>query len=77
MRIPKKVVLPGGFTVKIRHIDHEDFKEENCADLACFDRDTMTIMLDKGRCKKDRKMDFIHEMDHAFVDWKYWYEKHG
>jgi len=77
VKIPRKHVFPGGFTVKIEQLEREDFKAENGADEACFDRDNMTILLDRGRSKADRKADFIHEMGHAFLDWQYWYERNG
>lgn len=73
-KIPRSITLPGGYQVEVELQDRKKANEEMGNDVfACWDVSERTIYLRKERRGKHRLEDFVHEMEHALVDWKDWF----
>lgn len=71
LKIPKLVRLPGGYDILVivmptKVADREI--GEGCLAEWCVDHREIHLRAD--RKGQSRREDFIHEMEHAMVDWK-------
>ena len=74
MRLPKKIKFPGGYKVKIKYRPDSFFNEHNCDAMWTDDYiDTGIIYLNKSHSKKKQFRAFKHEINHAFIDWLFYY----
>ena len=70
MKIPKFVELPD-YTITVRQFSEETANKMMGASVyAEWDVDEKEIHLRRNRKGKDKREDFVHEMEHAIVDWK-------
>lgn len=73
-RIPKGFTMLGGYRVRVRVCMDSEFKkmgmEGQHAGWNTFNR---TIYLRKSRSDAERWEDYVHELEHMWVDWKGWY----
>lgn len=72
--VPRCSHLPGGYDIQVRRLNDAE------ADLAMghgtfaeWDVTEREIHLRSSRKGQDLRDDFIHEMEHAIVDWKDWF----
>jgi len=73
MKIPHQITLPGHYRIRIRIVTRSQAKLFPLLDrdaYASWSIDDRTIYLRKSRTGTDRMEDFLHEMEHAFTDWK-------
>ena len=70
VRLPKKVELPLGYEVTVAQVDPGS--EELEGRHSAWDVDTQTICLDRSYSLAEKRGLLLHEMEHAFADWKIW-----
>jgi hypothetical protein len=77
--IPKTVKFPFGYVVKVEQLSPDDLFEKVGTKTAhsLWFVDDLIIYLDKSRPIKLKRDDLIHEMDHAFNDWRAWCHAEG
>lgn len=79
--IPRRVVLPFGFKVKIKQVRKKQWRKiykENFGDgdyngtaAFCYhDNDTATIVLQLNRTPQERKEDLVHELQHVMIEYQ-------
>jgi len=79
--IPRRVILPFGFTVKIKQLRKKLWKQAydaafadggHKATAAFFTSDdtTATIFLQRNRTPQERKEDLVHELQHVMVEYQ-------
>lgn len=68
--IPEAILLPWGYLVRVVQVppDHPELENRHAA----WDTDTQTIWLDKSKPMAELRWCLMHEMDHAYTDWKGW-----
>jgi hypothetical protein len=72
--VPRCVHLPGGYDIYVVRFKTSVANKEMGADVfAEWDVDTREIHLRSSRHGQELREDFIHEMEHAMVDWKDWF----
>jgi hypothetical protein len=80
-KIPDRLALPGGYTVRVRVVADRQFdrmaKRAGVGDVWAFWYDATvnrggSIYLRKNRNYGDRWEDFTHELDHAINDYRNW-----
>lgn len=67
---PDKVEWPFGYTVLVYEKEPGDPELEDR--WACWDTDNRTICIDSSLKVAEQRGAFLHEMDHAYTDWKAW-----
>lgn len=73
-KVPKSVVLPGGYEIQVTRLAVKKANEEMGTEVyAQWDVEEHEILLRKDRAGKELLEDFVHEMEHAIVDWKDWF----
>lgn len=73
-KVPTSVKLPGGYEIKVTRLTTKKANEEMGSEVfAQWDVEDHEILLRKDRKGKDLLEDFVHEMEHAIVDWKDWF----
>jgi hypothetical protein len=73
-KVPRVVHLPGGYSIDVHLLSRKKANEEMGSDVyAQWDVSEHAIYLRAERKGKDRAEDFIHELEHAFVDYKDWF----
>jgi len=81
LKIPLETVLPGGFRVSVKYVSHARLQELNAdtdevESLWHWDEHNGgTVYLQLKRPFYHRVKDYIHEMGHAFNEWRTWYER--
>jgi len=71
--IPKQVRFPFNYHVKVKRVTPAELAiatHDPDPGYAAWDVDSMTIYLDRTRPLKKLRADFLHEMEHAFADWR-------
>jgi hypothetical protein len=66
-RLPRKVELPFGYEIAV--VQDTPDKEDRAAE---WDVDTRTIVVDRRLPPAEKRGAFLHELDHAWSDWKLW-----
>ncbi len=73
-KVPRAVKLPGGYEITVRRIAKNKANDEMGTEVyAQWDVEDHEILLRKDRKGQHLLEDFVHEMEHAIVDWKDWY----
>ncbi len=68
--VPRSVALPGGYKITVKKLSDSKANDEIGSEtFAAWDVEEHTIFLRKSRTGHDLLEDFVHEMQHAFVDW--------
>lgn len=71
LRIPTRIDLPFGYTVKVIQLPGVEYDQAvDEGSLACWIVEERTVYLRKDRTIKQRRADFAHEMGHVFMDWQ-------
>jgi Zn-dependent peptidase ImmA (M78 family) len=73
MRLPKTLVFPFGYRVKVKIVTPTEVAEENEGEPAdgLWDAATRTIYLSSGVPLRRRRAVLIHEMFHAVADFQH------
>ena len=66
-RLPRKVEMPFGYEISV--VQDTPDKEDRAAE---WDVDTRTIVVDRRLPPAEKRGAFLHELDHAWSDWKLW-----
>jgi hypothetical protein len=66
-RLPRKVELPFGYEISV--VQDVPDKDDRAAE---WDVDTRTIVVDRQLPPAEKRGAFLHELDHAWSDWKLW-----
>lgn len=66
-RLPRKVELPFGYEISV--VQGTPDKDDRAAE---WDVDTRTIVVDRRLPPAEKRGAFLHELDHAWSDWKLW-----
>jgi hypothetical protein len=70
-RLPRKVEFPFGYEISV--VQGVPDKEDRAAE---WDVDTRTIVVDRRLAPAEKRGAFLHELDHAWSDWKLWVAQH-
>ncbi len=70
-RIPRKVVLPFGYVIRIRQLTNKqmDNMDKDCDGL--WDCNLRTIYIRKSLPLTRKRYILTHEVGHAFLDWQH------
>ena len=79
--IPRRVVLPFGFTVRIKQLRKKAWKKayddafsdgahKDAAAFNTYKDNIATIFLQRNRTPQDRKEDLVHELQHVMVEYQ-------
>src|SRR5262245_52986357 len=66
-RLPRKVDFPFGYEISV--VQGTPDKDDRAAE---WDVDTRTIVVDRRLPPAEKRGAFLHELDHAWNDWKLW-----
>jgi hypothetical protein len=66
-RLPRKVDFPFGYEVSV--VQGAPDVDDRAAE---WDVDTRTIVVDRRLPPAEKRGAFLHELDHAWSDWKLW-----
>ena len=66
-RLPRTVEMPFGYEISV--VQDTPDKEDRAAE---WDVDTRTIVVDRRLPPAEKRGAFLHELDHAWSDWKLW-----
>jgi hypothetical protein len=66
-RLPRKVEFPFGYEVSV--VQGTPDTNDRAAE---WDVDTRTIVVDRRLPPAEKRGAFLHELDHAWSDWKLW-----
>jgi hypothetical protein len=66
-RLPRKVDFPFGYEIAV--VQGTPDKDDRVAE---WDVDTRTIVVDRRLPPAEKRGAFLHELDHAWSDWKLW-----
>jgi hypothetical protein len=66
-RLPRKVELPFGYEISV--VQAPPDKDDRAAE---WDVDNRTIVVDRRLPPAEKRGAFLHELDHAWSDWKLW-----
>jgi hypothetical protein len=66
-RLPRKVDFPFGYEVSV--VQGAPDQDDRAAE---WDVDTRTIVVDRRLPPAEKRGAFLHELDHAWSDWKLW-----
>ena len=66
-RLPRKVEFPFGYEVSV--VQGAPDTSDRAAE---WDVDTRTIVVDRRLPPAEKRGAFLHELDHAWSDWKLW-----
>jgi hypothetical protein len=66
-RLPRKVELPFGYEISV--VQGTPDTNDRAAE---WDVDTRTIVVDRRLPPAEKRGAFLHELDHAWSDWKLW-----
>ena len=73
MRLPKRITLPFGYTVRIREVTEGAMREIDDADErfsdGCWDEETRTIYIPKTLSPRRKRYILGHEVTHCVHDW--------
>jgi len=70
-RIPKKIVLPFGYKIKVHQISNTEM-DEKCADAdGLWDAESRVIYIRKALTITRRRYLLAHELGHAWLDWQH------
>lgn len=73
-KLPRSVTFPGGYHISVTRMSRTKANEEMGAEVyAQWDVDEHVILLRSDRSGQEMREDFVHEMEHAFIDWKDWF----
>jgi Zn-dependent peptidase ImmA (M78 family) len=73
LTIPRRIIFPLGYVVKITQLDRDEFIEEHGDSGIAYWYDEGkggTIVLNKSRPIRKRLEDLMHELDHCWTDYK-------
>lgn len=68
--VPKRINLPFGYTVKIKHQDKKHPDMKGC--YGCWSDSTRTIYLRKDLRGAHKIYIFLHELLHVIADFQHW-----
>jgi hypothetical protein len=78
LRIPNKIRLPFGYTVKVRLAPGKLFGVLGAPDCdGLWDCDTKTILIRKSLPVTRRRYILAHELGHAWLDWQHQHMDQG
>ena len=66
-RLPRKVEFAFGYEISV--VQDTPDKDDRAAE---WDVDTRTIVVDRRLPPAEKRGAFLHELDHAWSDWKLW-----
>jgi hypothetical protein len=66
-RLPRKFEFPFGYEISV--VQGTPDKDDRAAE---WDVDTRTIVVDRRLPPAEKRGAFLHELDHAWSDWKLW-----
>src|SRR5262245_65404564 len=70
-RLPRKVEFPFGYEVSV--VQGAPDTSDRAAE---WDVDTRTIVVDRKLPPAEKRGAFLHELEHAWSDWKLWVAQH-
>lgn len=74
MKIKPTFTFPYGYKIHVKILKGNNFIKINGNNpmLACWDQDSQTIYLRDDRIAAELWQDFLHELDHAWTDYREW-----
>jgi hypothetical protein len=77
MKLRSLFTLPYGYVVKTMILPKARFVKHGGgeSDMAFWRSDTQTIYLRKDRQPTEQWMDYLHELDHMWVDYREWLQQ--
>lgn len=78
--IPSRVVFPFGYVVTVKRVTHTEItlaNEDDPTADALWDDQARTILLDRNMPVRQQRYLLLHELEHAFADWKLWVAREG
>lgn len=73
-KVPRSVTFPGDYHITVSRLNKNKADNEMGSGVyAQWDVDDHLILLRSERAGQNQREDFVHEMEHAFIDWKDWF----